>query len=46
MKINCCYPGQVPQRQLQALTLGHIFQRLDLALYVGRRFVCIKFSRV
>jgi hypothetical protein len=46
MKINFCYPGQVSLKPLKALTLGHIFQRLDLALYVGRRFVCIKFSRV
>ena len=46
MKINCSYPGQVSLKPLIALTLGQIFQRLDLSIYVGRRFVCIKFSRV
>jgi hypothetical protein len=43
MKINYSYPGQVSQKPLKALMLGLIFQRLDLANYVGGHYVCIMF---
>jgi len=39
MKINYFKPSPVSLKPLKALMLGHIFQRLDLSNYVGRRYV-------